>query len=87
MQIFGLIENMSGFACPHCSAMIELFGEGGGEKTADATGVTFLGKIPFDLDMVACGDAGISFQEKNIDSPVTKAFADLAGKVADVLIS
>jgi len=34
MEIFGLIENMSGFTCPHCNKMVELFGTGGGEKTA-----------------------------------------------------
>ncbi|MGD9384643.1 MAG: Mrp/NBP35 family ATP-binding protein, partial [Desulfobacterales bacterium] len=38
MEIFGLIENMSGFTCPHCNKMVELFGTGGGEKTARETG-------------------------------------------------
>ncbi|PQP33849.1 hypothetical protein C6A37_10815, partial [Desulfobacteraceae bacterium SEEP-SAG9] len=50
MEIFGLIENMSGFACPHCGELVDLFGSGGGEKTAVAMGVNFLGKIPFDID-------------------------------------
>lgn len=78
MEIFGLIENMSGFSCPHCNEMVDLFGSGGGEKTAEATGIRFLGRIPFDLNVVACGDAGVSFQEKHTDSPVTQAFADIA---------
>ena len=78
MEIFGLIENMSGFNCPHCSEMIDLFGSGGGEKTARTAGIKFLGKIPFDLDVVACGDSGTSFQNKNKNSPVTKTFADIA---------
>jgi len=78
MEIFGLIENMSGFNCPHCSEMIDLFGSGGGEKTARTAGIKFLGKIPFDLDVVACGDSGTSFQNKNKNSPVTKVFADIA---------
>jgi ATP-binding protein involved in chromosome partitioning len=52
MEIFGLIENMSGFSCPHCGEMIELFGTGGGEKTANQMGVRFLGRIPFDPQMV-----------------------------------
>ena len=38
--------------------------------------------ITFDPQMVACGDAGISFQEKHQDSPVTKAFADVADNMA-----
>ncbi len=78
MEIFGLIENMSGFNCPHCSEMIDLFGSGGGEKTARTAGIKFLGRIPFDLDVVACGDSGTSFQNKNKNSPVTKVFANIA---------
>lgn len=78
MEIFGLIENMSGFNCPHCSATIDLFGSGGGEKTAETAGIKFLGRIPFDLDVVASGDSGISFQNKNKDSLVTKVFVNIA---------
>lgn len=85
MGIFGLIENMSGFTCPHCGEKIDLFGTGGGEKTAKTAGVTFLGKIPFDLNVVACGDAGVSFQEKYKDSQVTKAFADIAEKMSKLI--
>lgn len=82
MEIFGLIENMSGFNCPHCSETIDLFGSGGGEKTARTAGIKFLGRIPFDLDVVACGDSGTSFQQKNKNSPVTKAFANIAETVS-----
>jgi len=78
MEIFGLIENMSGFSCPHCGEMIELFGTGGGEKTADQMGVRFLGRIPFDPKMVACGDSGVCYQDSHSDSAVTKAFTDVA---------
>ena len=78
MEIFGLIENMSGFSCPHCGEMIELFGTGGGEKTANQMGVRFLGRIPFDPKMVACGDSGVCYQESHSDSVVTKAFVDVA---------
>jgi Mrp family chromosome partitioning ATPase len=78
MEIFGLIENMSGFSCPHCGEMIELFGTGGGEKTANQMGIRFLGRIPFDPKMVACGDSGVCYQESHSDSTVTKAFTDVA---------
>ena len=78
MEIFGLIENMSSFSCPHCGEMIELFGTGGGEKTANQMGVRFLGRIPFDPQMVACGDSGVCYQEFHRDSAVTKAFTDVA---------
>lgn len=83
MEIFGLVENMSGFACPHCNEMIDLFGTGGGEKTAREAGVRFLGRIPFDQNVVACGDEGTSFQEKYADSQVTRAFADIAESIVN----
>ncbi|MBW2603234.1 MAG: Mrp/NBP35 family ATP-binding protein [Deltaproteobacteria bacterium] len=82
MDILGLIENMSGFACPHCNKMVDLFGSGGGERTAGSAGIPFLGKIPFDPNVVSCGDNGISFQEKYADAQVTKAFMEIAEKIS-----
>jgi len=81
MDVFGLIENMSGFSCPHCQSVLDLFGTGGGEKTALAMNVAFLGRIPFDTQMVECGDAGVSYQQKHPDSGVSKAFAGIAEKI------
>jgi len=82
MEIFGIIENMSGFMCPHCGKPVDLFGTGGGERTAAAFGIPFLGKIPFDPQMVTCGDAGASYPESHPDSPVTAAFAAVAERMA-----
>lgn len=82
MKIFGLVENMSGFTCPHCGEMIELFGSGGGERTAKEMGIQFLGKIPFDPRVVVCGDSGACLQEVHNDSPVTKAFNEVAESMA-----
>ena len=82
MKVYGMIENMSGFSCPHCQCDIDLFGNGGGERTAAAMGIQFLGRIPFDPQMVICGDEGICFQEKNAQSPVTLAFRQIAEKIA-----
>jgi ATP-binding protein involved in chromosome partitioning len=84
MDIFGLIENMSGFTCPHCDKTVDLFGKGGGEKTAADAGIPFLGKIPFDLNVVACGDAGTSLAAQHPDSPVAMAFADIAKKIVEL---
>ena len=82
MEIFGLIENMSGLSCPHCGEMIDLFGSGGGERTARETGIRFLGSIPFDPKVVACGDSGACYQEAHTTSVVTKAFVSVAEAVA-----
>ncbi len=85
LDIFGLIENMSGYSCPHCGEMIELFGSGGGEKTANQMGIRFLGKVPFDPKMVACSDSGICYQETHNDSAVTKAFTDVADTMSKLI--
>ena len=82
MEIFGLIENMSGLTCPHCQKMIDLFGAGGGEKTAVQMEIPFLGRIPMDPNVVACGDAGACYQDVHSDSAVTKAFDQIASTMA-----
>ncbi|MCP4694105.1 MAG: Mrp/NBP35 family ATP-binding protein [Desulfobacterales bacterium] len=82
MDIFGLIENMSGFTCPHCNETIDMYGTGGGEKTANDAGVQFLGKVPFDPRIVKCGDSGTSMLEKHADSEVTKAFDVIAERMS-----
>jgi Mrp family chromosome partitioning ATPase len=81
MKVFGLIENMSGYICPHCNGVLDLFGSGGGEKTAEAMDIQFLGKIPFDPQMVTCGDDGVAFQEKFPDAAVTRAYQSIAEKL------
>ena len=65
--------------------MIELFGTGGGEKTANQMGVPFLGRIPFDPQMVACGDSGVCYQESHSDSAVTKVFVDVAAAMSKLV--
>ena len=84
MDIFGMVENMSGFECPHCGESVDIFGSGGGEKTATATGVRFLGRIPLDPRVVACGDSGSSIQTTYADSPVSKAIGEIAEKVTEL---
>ncbi len=85
MEIFGLIENMSGYSCPNCGEEINIFGIGGGKKTADLAGLNFLGTIPLDPNMVKCGDTGLSFQDRYPDSTVTKAFSKIAQTMIDLL--
>ncbi len=82
MEIFGIIENMSGLTCPHCDKIIELFGSGGGERTAVQFGLHFLGRIPIDPNVVLCGDSGTCFREAHADSGVTRAFDAIAEKMA-----
>jgi len=74
METLGLVENMGPFKCPHCNEIIELFNSGGGKRTAENEGITFLGSIPFDLEVVKSGDAGVPIVMENSDSIFSKAF-------------
>ena len=85
MEIFGMIENMSGFNCPHCGELIELFGSGGGERTAKEMGVRFLGRIPFDPGVVTCGDSGTCYQQVHTNSAVARAFSEVSQALAKLV--
>jgi len=85
MEIFGMIENMSGFVCPHCGEKVDIFGSGGGERTAAAASIPFLGRIPMDPKVVACSDDGCSIQEKYADSEAAKAISSIADRVAGLI--
>ena len=61
LPVLGVVENMSGFACPHCGEVSNVFKEGGGERLARAAGVPFLGRIPMEGRVMEAGDEGIPF--------------------------
>jgi len=58
MKIIGLVENMSGFVCPHCGERVSIFGSGGGARTAATMDIALLGEIPLAAEMVDLGDKG-----------------------------
>ena len=74
----GIVENMSGFMCPHCGKSIDLFKKGGGEKAARDMLVPFLGNIPLDPGMVECGDSGTPMVALADPSAVKDAFKRIA---------
>ena len=61
LRVLGVVENMSGFVCPHCGERTDLFGRGGGEDLATNENVTFLGAIPLDPALITAGDEGRPF--------------------------
>lgn len=81
LRIVGIIENMSGLICPHCGGKIDLFKDGGGEKAAMELGVTFLGKIPIDPNIVESGDNGKPFISNQPESDAAKAFIKIVEKI------
>ena len=58
VTIIGLIENMAGYACPHCGEISDPFGQGGVEKFATALEIPFLGRIPLTIETRLAGDKG-----------------------------
>jgi Mrp family chromosome partitioning ATPase/predicted Fe-Mo cluster-binding NifX family protein len=74
LQVLGIVENMSGFVCPHCSKSTDLFGAGGGEALAREMKVSFLGSIPLDPQIVESGDTGKPFASRLTESSSARAF-------------
>jgi ATP-binding protein involved in chromosome partitioning len=81
LPIIGVVENMSGFVCPHCNEKIEIFSSGGGKKMAQEEGVPFLGSIPIDPKVGADSDKGAPFIISHKDSAAAKAFMEIVSKI------
>jgi ATP-binding protein involved in chromosome partitioning len=77
VEIVGIVENMSGFVCPHCSETVDIFKSGGGESLARELELPFLGKIPMDPLVVLAGDDGTPYLSSDADSPATRAFSEV----------
>ncbi len=78
VPVLGIVENMSGFTCPHCGEEIELFKRGGGKKAAEEMKVPFLGAIPLDADVVQSSDDGMPIVLSKPESETAKAFLSIA---------
>jgi ATP-binding protein involved in chromosome partitioning len=83
--ILGIVENMSGFISPSDGVRYNIFGEGGGQRTADENGVELLGQIPIEPAIGTGGDEGIPIVVAAPESESSKAFAHLAERVATQL--
>jgi len=81
IPIYGIVENMSGMVCPHCSETVDIFKTGGGEKAAAEMKVDFLGKVPIDPMVVVQGDSGKPYVLEVKDTPTAKAFAGIAENI------
>ena len=84
-HVLGIIENMSGFKCPHCNEYIDLYPPGGAEKASKDFNIKFLGKIPFEVEVGQQGDQGLPFVLKYPDRESTKAFKAVVAKIREEL--
>lgn len=85
IPILGIVENMSGFVCPHCGNTVEIFKAGGAEKLAEEYKVPFLGKIPVDPQIVKAGDEGKPMMIYFPEAKPAQAFAQVVEKITEKL--
>jgi ATP-binding protein involved in chromosome partitioning len=80
VPVIGMVENMAGYACPHCGEVSDPFGQGGAEAAAKTMGHAFLGRIPLDLAIRQASDAGSPPAAG--EGPQAEAFAVIARRLA-----
>jgi ATP-binding protein involved in chromosome partitioning len=87
-KVLGVVENMSGFPCPHCGEPLDPFGVGGGDLVAErltralGTEVPVLARIPFDPRLREGGDTGHPLVVDHPDAPAAASLVGLAEALA-----
>ncbi|RKO91937.1 P-loop containing nucleoside triphosphate hydrolase protein [Blyttiomyces helicus] len=82
IPILGVVENMSGFVCPHCAECSDIFSKGGGEAMAAEFHVDFLGRVPIDPTLTTLVEAdGGSFVNRFTESSLYPIFREITEKV------
>ncbi|MCP4899639.1 MAG: Mrp/NBP35 family ATP-binding protein [bacterium] len=85
VPVLGIVENMAFYECPSCGHKEQVFGEGGGQRTATELNLPLLAKVPLDPIVVAGGDQGRPVVVDRPDSAPAKALSQLATTVAESL--
>lgn len=80
-----VIENMSGLICPNCGGEINLFGAGGGRKQAERMNVSFLGRLPIDIEAREMADKGRPVILANTDAQISIAMADIITEMERII--
>jgi ATP-binding protein involved in chromosome partitioning len=80
VPIIGMVENMAGYVCPHCSEVSDPFGMGGAEASAEQMGLPFLGRVPLNIAVRIASDAGAP--PATGDDATAKPFLAIAERVA-----
>lgn len=84
LRVLGVIENMSGFVCPKCGTVTEIFKSGGGEKMAQEMDVPFLGRIPIDANITGAGDDGTPYIYHYSKTDTAKAMEKAVKPILDL---
>jgi ATP-binding protein involved in chromosome partitioning len=81
VPVLGVVENMSGFVCPKCGDVTDIFKAGGGERMASEMAVPFLGRIPIDPAVGLACDAGTPFVYHYSRTETARAFERVIGPI------
>jgi Mrp family chromosome partitioning ATPase/predicted Fe-Mo cluster-binding NifX family protein len=84
LPVAGIIENMSGFICPHCGKEVDIFMKGGGKELAQRMNVPFLGAVPLDPDIVRSGDSGTPYILSYTTSETAKRFDEIVDSITAI---
>jgi Mrp family chromosome partitioning ATPase len=87
LPVLGVVENMSGFACPKCGEVTHIFRSGAGRHIANDMGVPFLGSIPLDPQIAEACDSGQAFVRRYADSPTAAFMRDIIRPIAALMPS
>jgi len=80
----GIVENMSGFICPHCGKSTNIFKTGGGRRIAHTLAIPFLGCVPLEPGIVEASDAGNPFLSLDVETESRKKFIEIVDKVIEI---
>ncbi len=81
VPVLGVVENMSGFACPKCGEVTQILPSGGGRRIAEDMNVPFLGAIPMDPKIAAAGDGGRAWSGQDPTSPVARVMNAIIARI------
>jgi len=84
VPILGVVENMSGFRCPHCGETTDILSSGGGQETARTMGVDFLGSIPLHPRISRMCDEGKALLHSQEDKDEFPTLERLVNMTADM---
>jgi len=82
LRVLGVVENMSGFLCPHCGRRTDIFLSDGGRRLAEEMRVPFIGRIPLEPGIALAGESGRPVTQET-DSEAAQAFQSILGAILD----
>merc|ERR1712004_262370 len=84
IPIIGVVENMSGYVCPHCSECTNIFSKGGGEALAKICNAPFLGFVPLDPTLTQSLEEGKSYLTQFTQSPTKEAILKIIQQILSI---